>query len=304
MSQDSRSERIVSDDYFNIGLAIRLLLRGWLRIVGGAVLGAAVLGGVSFLMRPVYRADMVVVPASDSSGSGALSSLQSQFGGLASLAGINLGASGGDTKTLALATLMSRSLIEEFIKEKDLLPVLFPDIWNPETKTLNVDNSSKVPTMDDAYRLFDEEIRIVSEDTLTGLITLSIEWYDRELAAAWATELIGRTNARLRGRAVSEARKSIAYLEKELQSTNVLEVQQGIYTLIQSQVSRITLANVSEEYAFSVVDPPVVSDPDNYVRPMRVVMAVLGFLLGGFIAAMWLVFGTGLSPRQDANPVR
>ncbi len=303
MSQDSKSERIVSGDYLDVGLAIRLLVRGWLWLVGGALLGAAVLGAISLMMRPVYRASIVVVPTSDSKSSGVLSSLQSQFGGLASLAGIDLGSS-GDAQTLALATLKSRSLIEEFVKEKNLLPVLFPDEWDPKTEKWNVDEQSKIPTMDDAYKLFDEEIRIVSEDTLTGLITLSIEGSDRELAAAWATELISRTNTKLKGRAVSEARKSIAYLEKELQSTDVLEVQQGIYSLIQSQVSRITMANVREEYAFSIIDPAVVSDPDHYVRPMRFLMTVLGFLLGGLIAAIWLVFRATPSPRQDVSPAR
>lgn len=304
MTRESKSERIVSDDYYNVGLVIQILGRGWLRIAGGAVLGAAVMLGVSFLIRPIYRAEIVVIPASDSKDGGVLSSLQSEFGGLASLAGINLGASGGDMKTLALATLRSRSLIEEFIREKGLLAVLFSKKWDAEKNTWNVDNPSKVPTMDDAYKLFDEDIRIVSEDTLTGLITLSIEWSDRERAAAWATELIGRTNAKLRGRAVSEARKSIAYLEKELQATNVLELQQGIYALIQSQISRITMANVNEEYAFSVVDPAVVSDADRYVRPKRIVMAALGFLLGGLIVALLLIFGSSLPLRQDDSPAR
>jgi hypothetical protein len=100
---------------------------------------------------------------------------------------------------------------------------------------------------------------------------------------------------------VNEARKSIEYLEKELKSTNVLEVQQGIYSLIQSQVSRITMANVNEEYAFSVVDPPVISDPDRFVRPKRLLMALLGFMLGGFVVSMWVIFGAGRSPRRKTS---
>jgi uncharacterized protein involved in exopolysaccharide biosynthesis len=133
-------------------------------------------------------------------------------------------------------------------------------------------------------------VRSVTEDAKTGLITLAIEWEDRELAARWVEELVRRANGEMRRRAIDESSRSLAFLDEQAQKTNVLEVQQAIYKLMESEMKTMTMANVREEYAFRVIDPPVVADADDEAWPNKPLIAVgaalLGLMLGLLVAFM------------------
>ena len=55
--------------------------------------------------------------------------------------------------------------------------------------------------------------------------------------------------------AINDATKSINYLREELNKTSVVELQQAIYRLLEkAQTKKIMLANVRDQYAFSVID--------------------------------------------------
>ncbi|MCW4630978.1 Wzz/FepE/Etk N-terminal domain-containing protein [Marinomonas rhodophyticola] len=68
-------------------------------------------GGVLYaLSQPnTYKAEAVLASANDNQ-SGGLAGMAAQFGGLASLAGINLGGGGTDSKAMALARIAVASI--------------------------------------------------------------------------------------------------------------------------------------------------------------------------------------------------
>src|SRR6185436_9231857 len=93
--------------------------RRWL-LVSVVVFGAA-FAAAAFLMTPMYRATTVFVDAStERTGMGGLGSSLGQLGGLASLAGINVGSANSKLEE-ALAVLRSRQLTETFIREENLM---------------------------------------------------------------------------------------------------------------------------------------------------------------------------------------
>src|SRR5258708_14409791 len=77
---------------------------------------------IAFLMTPIYRATTVLVPTgAERNKIGALSSTLWQFGGLSSLAVINLAT--GDIETQeALADLHSRGFTQAFIPDDNFMP--------------------------------------------------------------------------------------------------------------------------------------------------------------------------------------
>jgi uncharacterized protein involved in exopolysaccharide biosynthesis len=228
---------------------------------------------------PKYRATVVVSIVDNKAADRGLGSLVGQFSGLASLAGIQL--SGGGSRQETLALLRSREFTAAFIDAEKLMPVLF-DARPVEGK--------KPPTMNEAVQLFDESIREIEEDKVTGLVKLSIRFRDRELAAHWASELIARANERARGRVVAEADRSIAYLNRELaQSTNI-ELQQAIYRLIQEQLNTKMLASVRTDYAYRVIDPAVVPDADRPVSPRRALYLAFGLLFGLLLGGTYAIW--------------
>lgn len=235
---------------------------------------------IAFLLPQIYQAEVLLAPVSQDKSEG-LSAIASQYGDLAALAGINLG-SGKDKTAEHIAALKSRSLSVSYIKEANLMPVLFARKWDAGKKQWK--DNTDAPTEWKAFELWDEDIRRVNLDKRTGLVTLIVEWKDPVLAAKWANDFTRHVNTRLRTEAVEEAEKSIAYLEKQLPTTISIEVQQAIYRLIETQTKKKMVASTREEYAFTVIDPAVPSE--RRVRPKRLAMIAIGAFAGFLISAV------------------
>jgi len=271
----------VPDDEINLLELWRVVMSYKWLIVAITLATTSLATAAAFIMTPIYRVEVLLAPVTDDK-AGGLAALAGQFGGLASLAGIDIGGSGSDTGQ-SIAFLKSRAFTEEFVRDNNLLPLLFYKKWDADKQAWKVEKLQDMPTMWQAFDLFDKKIRFVSEDKKTGLVTLSIEWRDRELAAKWASELVQRINKTMRERAIAEAEKSLKFLNQELQKTSVVDVQQSIYKLIEGQTKTMMLANVREEYAFNVIDPAAIPDENKFIKPKRVLFILVGFIVGGVL---------------------
>ena len=114
-------------------------------------------------------------------------------------------------------------------------------------------------------------------------------------ASAWS-----RANAATQQRALREAEDSIKFLQSRLDSTESIELRQGIYRLMEAQLKQIVAASARREYAFRVIDPAQVPDKDSFVRPRRKLITILGGTVGGMLGlfvAVWrrAAFGPGKS---------
>ena len=246
--------------------------------------------GIATLTPPVYRAELIAAPVTEEKGGG-LSTLAGQFGGLASLAGVNIPSGGGDLNRI-LATLRSRAFLVTFLKDKAVFDVV--------AKKLAKDDVSVM----DVYDYFVEKLIDVRKDNKTGLITLSVEWQDPVVAARWANDLILRLNEHQRKTAIHEAEQSIEYLNKQLQETGVVDMQQAIYRLIEAQTKSIMLANVKKEYALQVIDPAVAPKEPVYPRVGLIISlgAILGLMLGlFFVFVLHAIEGLKLRMKQTAQ---
>jgi len=246
----------------------------------------------SFLLTPVFRAEVLLLnsPAEKRGGS-LLSGLGGSGAGLAALAGIN---PNSDSNTQeAIAILKSRALIDQFIADKNLLPLLFNERWDSEKGHWNSQGSTireffeGIPTANDGYERFNKKIRRVEEDRRSGLVTLSIEWSNPKQSAEWAAELVSRANSLLRSTAIERSQKSLAFLQDQAKKSTEVEVRQAVFKLIDSELKREMFAQVNEDYAFKVIDPPVV--PEKKLRPKRSLFAILGFLIGGTLSLAFVV---------------
>jgi len=229
---------------------------------------------IAFLLPPVYRAEVLLAPVSEDKSEG-LSAIANQYGDLAALAGINL-ASSKDKTAEYIATLKSRALSVAFIKEENLMPILFARKWDAAKKQWR--SGDAAPTAWEAYKLWDDDIRSVNVDRKSGLVTLAIEWKDPALAASWANDLVKKANNKLRTEAVEDAEKSVAYLKRQLDHTSSVEIQQAIYRLIETQTKKKMIANTKEEYAFTIIDPAVRAEKPR--SPKKLTMTLVGALLG------------------------
>lgn len=270
-------------------------LRGRIWLALGVPLLFVALGvGVVLLSKPIYRSEALLLPISDGGMEGSVGRLGGQLGGLASLAGLNL--PGSESAIANVAILRSRDLVARFIEREDLLPVLFAGNWDAERKAWTTNDP---PTIEDGIRHFERSVLSVVENKDTGLVRLSVDYRDPRLAANWARQIIAMADQDIRRRAIDESRASMTYLERQLEQTSVIAVQQSIHAVMEAEVKRVMLANVRPEYAFRVIDPPRAPDADDPVWP-NVPLVLLVALTTGI--AVVLVVAVIRVPTKAQSP--
>jgi uncharacterized protein involved in exopolysaccharide biosynthesis len=245
-------------------------------------------------MPVAYRADVLLSAVSSQSGGG-LSSLSVQLGGLAALAGVDTSVDG--KKNENMATLSSRKLIESFIEQNKLLPVLYAEQWDARHKQWKA-GSEKPPTIQRAVEQFRKEIWSVAEEKKTGLVTVAVVWHDPHQAADWANRLVKNVNETLRAQAIANSTRNLTYLNEKLEETSVVELRQTIFRLIESEVKNVMVAQGSEEFAFKVIDKAVV--PEKPIKPRRGKIVVGFSLLGLLLACGSVLLGWGREPAATA----
>jgi hypothetical protein len=262
--------------------------------VAAFLIAATVAGGVvAWYIPKSYKATIVVAPSTTSSTSGqlgGLASMASQFGGLASLAGVSLG--GDSKKWESIAVLQSVTLTENYIRQNNLLPVLFYRDWDERQMRWKDNDPRKVPTLWKANRYFASRVRDIAVDNKTGLVSLTISWSDPAAAARWANGLVSLTNEFLRAKAIEESERDIAYLNDAAAKTSVVEARQTIYQLLASELNKSMIARGNDEYAFKVLDPAQVPEKSSSLpwiawAAIALIGSVVLAVLSAVLAVSW-----------------
>ena len=109
-------------------------------------------------------------------------------------------------------------------------------------------------------------------DTKTGMVKVTFEHYSPNVSKATVNEIINLINMRTKVKDVTKAEKSIAYLDTEISNTLISEVKAVVSDLIQNQIQIIMLAESSDEYLFTVIEPPIA--PELKVKPKRSIIVI------------------------------
>ncbi len=254
---------------------------------------AALLSVIYSLSLPnIFKSEILLAPAdSNMQGSVGLGS----YAGLASLAGVSLGPQGAGDVTIGLATLESRSFITDFIERRDILvPLMALKSWTEEKVEINDDmfDSEKgtwideKPSLQSAYSTF-KSILSINKEEGTGLVIVSVSNQSPILAQQWASWLVEDLNNSIRDGDVEEAKRAIDFLEKQMQSTTLVDMRSILFSLIEQQTEIIMLASVRPDYLFKVIDPAIVHE--NKFSPNRAFICILGTIFGGFLSVIFVI---------------
>lgn len=311
-AQSYRQMALLDDDEIDLRELFAVLWAGRLKILAVTATAALLSVVVALSLPNIYRAEALVV-SSESDSSGGLSALAGQFGGLASLAGVSLGSGDSDRTQLGIEVLQSRQFFADFIARRDVLvPLMATAKWNAATGELVIDEDiyntdqqrwvrevepprTRQPSVQEAYAEF-VELFSVSQDKKSGMVTVAVEHQSPQVAQQWVSWLIDDLNTTLREQDIAEAERSITYLQQQVRETNVADLQTLFFGLIQKQTERVMLAKVRDQYLFKTIDPAVV--PELKSKPKRVLICLLGTLLGGMLALFWVLLDHYALNRQ------
>ena len=87
--------------------------------------------------------------------------------------------------------------------------------------------------MNRAWQTFDRNIRRVTEDRKTGLITLEVRWRNPQEAADWANWMAQDLNASMRQRAIDESERMLSHMRTELDAATHVELRAAVSRLME-----------------------------------------------------------------------
>jgi len=292
------------------------------KMIGRVVAAVVVLTVViSLLMTNIYQSKAVITPVAAKEGArgGTLATLAQQFGGLP---GVTFPSVSSASEIVAL--LESNILREKVIERYNLMPVLFHEAWDPEKKdwkrggiNLNplyyVSKLAKllqpqapkgvrkaeegVPDIWDGIRELDDIVS-VKNNIKENSITITADFYDPEMAAKLVEYYLLTLTDHMSEEARRVAMTNRKYLEEQLAKTADPLIKQNIYNLIAQQLETSMMAEVKENFAFKVIDPP--KAPDRKTKPKRAQMVILSFVVALFIG-IFAAFFLEYLEKQNIN---
>ena len=293
------------DDEIDLREFFSVLWEGKLTIALVTALSAVISVSVALYLPNKYTSEALLAPRAEGGVGGGLGQLASQYGGLASLAGINIGGLGEGGKTaIAIEMLKSREFFGEYLYDHVLVDLLAAESWDRASDKSILDPSiydsasltwvrdvgpafQIKPSVQEAHDDFVESSLSVSEDKQTGFVTVAITHYSPSVARDWVLLIANGVNDAVRARDVEEAENSIAFLNEQRQKTSLVSLTEVFAELIEQQTKTVMLAAASEEYVFQIIDPPVA--PELKSEPSRALICILGVLLGGMLAVVYVL---------------
>ncbi len=256
-----------------------LLKSRWRLIAVGTVLAvAATFLSTAFLMTPYYRATALLRPVGPESGANKLSGAVAALG-VGALGGVaaQLGGGGpqGEAAQEYMAILNSYAFTMALVERYRLGPQVIPKrpawLWPVRYSQWRL------------YRLMQKRFSC-EYDRLSGNMTLHFLNPGPAIARRVLELYIEDLREKLRHREIQSAQAAKVSFEEEAKATPDVLLQTQLYELIARQVRRQKLAQVEADFAFVIIDPPVVDEKPYSPK------VILDCVLAGILALFMLAF--------------
>lgn len=252
----------------------------------------------ALMMTDYYKSEAVMSVRDNSENK----NLLSQFGGAASLMGLNV-SSTDDKASQTIQLIQSRKFIKHLLTFENILPsimaaksydisskkLLFDgDLYDSKSKNWigePDENGSAKPSYLDAHGVYLNDLLSISQDKNTGFILIDIKHLSPVFAKEFLELIIRETNTILRKKDLEESNEALMYLTNELRKTSLVELKESIKNLIEAQLEVQMMSKINEDYVLVEIDPPFIPERGLSNSKLLIVIfsAIFGSLLGGLI---------------------
>ncbi len=222
----------------------------------------------SMVITPTYAAKTVLMPTIK----------PKEIGGGAEQVAMQLGlsvpTSPGTSEIVNI--LNSNALKEKVIRHYNLLPVFFKGDSLKETENQKIWRG---------IRYLERRMKVTNKQK-EGIVELTFEFNDPNETALITQDIIDELNEYMSSEAKRVAETNKKYLESDVNTVSDPFIKDKIFNLIAQQAEMAVMAEAKENFAFKVLDPPMV--PDRRIRPKRGQMVMISFvtsLFAGIFAA-------------------
>jgi hypothetical protein len=225
------------------------------------------------------------------------SNLRSQYGGIASLAGIRLPSSGSNKVFLVIERVKSRQFVSHLLSFQDVLPSLLAvDYYDEPSGNIFYDKAIYDPSNNswpegrpsdlEAHQAF-RNILQVDIDLETGFLNIAIDHQSPVFSKNLLDLIISEVNSLSRDQDLADANNSLEYLKIELNKTNLLDIKELINSLIAARLETKMLANVQDDYLIKIIDAPFV--PEERLSPNRAFICIFITFIGFIISLIFIL---------------
>lgn len=269
----------------------------------------------SLSLPNVYQSRAILSPVGDSGGGG-LNQVMKNYGGLASLAGVNLSSADASSNSVkALEKLNTLSFFENNIMPNIFLPDLMAfdswdasnnkiiyntDIYDFDSQTWTRDYvypRTQTPSAQESFNIFAGHFQ-ASKDIDTGFVTISVKHESPFVAQAWTELIIDQLNYFFRAKDKLEAQAAMDYLNIQMTQTSFAEIKMVIAQLLQQKMQQLALVEASDFYVFDYIDPPAVMETKS--EPVRSVICIIGAFLGGILGCLIVIIRFFTTNKQSS----
>ena len=288
VSEENKTISGYQEDEITISYAFSLINRQKKSIVIGVVIVMIATLIYGFSLPNIYRADGIYEVV----GSGSTSShvKKSGLSSIAGAVGVSLG--GGETNRgdVIVETVRSKTLLKHLLQFDGILPGLVAaEYYNPKSQTIDFDRSifsvednswnGAPPTIHDAFKKYSRQLSIY-QDQGDNFIYISFDHVSPNFAQEFVLLVIEQLNLKLRSKSLDEANAALNFLEDQLANTFLIELRNSISSLIQKQLEKKMLADVSENFALTPIERPFIEqEKESPSRLLLLIWATVGSLV-------------------------
>ena len=221
---------------------------------------------VSMLMNPVYEARAVVAPVQQSAAQSSMSAIAAQFG----MFGIATPQSANVSEMINL--LKSDILMQKIMEKNNLYDVFF------KKNAFKGKNENQKAW--EGIRALREVVK-VSENKKEQTLVLTARYKDPRIVEQILDYTLKELTEFMSNEAKRVADANRKHLEAQIEKTTDPFIRQKIYALIAQQIENAMMAEVKENFAFKMIDPPRI--PDQRIKPKRRQMVMIAFVISLFL---------------------
>ena len=209
----------------------------------------------------------------------------SQLSALAGAAGISLPQTNDSKTLLGVEIMKSFNFFNSFADDEMLVEIFATKGWDYRNNKLIIKKSiydsenenwirnvsfprTKKPSIQEAHDEFVENMFRVFVDKETNFVHVSVSHYSPYVAQKWVKKIVAEINSQYRDQEISKSNKTVEYLRKEYEQTNMAYLQDILSSLIENEYSKASIASASPNFLFTIIEPPIAeefkSSPDRF----------------------------------------
>ena len=243
---------------------------------------------VTYLIPKTYTSS-ILVKNNFNQTANPLGPLSNQFGGLVSMAGIDLDSSGSLTLEQIEAQILSRDFVEHLSTfEKFDINLLIPKSYNEQSKILSYDESKYIlkekrwvskketPLKSEIYDAYRDNLKTIL-DKDNSFIKIEYRHLSPIVAKETLNLIVNEINNINRKKALKESTETINYLNTQLEENSLNNVVKSINSLTEIELNKLVLANIKSDYTLTVIDSAFI--PERKSHPKRSFVGMMIFIL-------------------------